>query len=392
MTKQRKSFLMYMVVLTMMSTMGLIASDVYVPAMPMLASSLNASTVSVQFTLGIYLLGLSVSQLFAGPLSDHLGRRKVLLFGFVIYVLASIACALSVSIDMLLVSRFLQAVGACTGLVVGRATIADQFDLKEAAGIYNIVYPLVAASPAIAPLIGGYLATWFHWQATFVFVAIYGVVLLLLAIKFLPETLQKKSDDRILKVFVDSPKLLSNMTFVSYVVAICAIYGAWFTYLSQSTFLFQKMGFEVHQVGYFYIPLACMIYVGNLFSKVSVKRIGVEKTFYFGLGFFLLGGVLFGLNLLVGGFSGALSLIIPMSVVSISNGIILPLGIASAINLFPNSAGSASGLVGFCQIGAASLCSTLIGRYFGISVEVLVISVLSLSVIALIGHVAFSSK
>lgn len=172
----KKDFIRYMVILAMMSSMGLLASDIYLPAMPSLSEALSTTDSSLQLTLGVYLFGLAISQIFVGFLSDIYGRRKILLIGFLIYVIASICCSFSSSIQTLIVFRFIQAIGASTGLVVGRATISDQFSLKEATNIYNIIYPIVAISPAIAPLIGGYIVTFFGWQATFEFVAIYGII------------------------------------------------------------------------------------------------------------------------------------------------------------------------------------------------------------------------
>ena len=256
-----------MIILTMMSSMGLLTSDIYLPAMPNLATALSTTNSSLQLTLGIYLFGLAISQIFIGFLSDIYGRRIVLLFGFCIYIVASICCSLSCSIQTLIIFRFIQAIGASAGLVVGRATISDQFNLKEATKIYNIIYPIVAISPAIAPLIGGYISTFFGWQATFQFVAIFGVILLVMSIFFLKETNQDIERKKLFYIFHDYPSLISNTTFLSYVIPVCLVYGAWFTYLSQSTFLFNEMGYAQHSVGYFYIPLAVMIYLGNFLGR-----------------------------------------------------------------------------------------------------------------------------
>jgi DHA1 family bicyclomycin/chloramphenicol resistance-like MFS transporter len=143
------------------------------------------------------------------------------------------------------------------------------------------------------------------------------------------------------------------------------------------------MGYAQHSVGYFYIPLAVMIYLGNLLGRKLMNRFGNEVVFYIGLFSFLLGGLLFFSFNLVSNMNYASEMIIPMSIVSVSNGIVLPLSIASAINLFKNKSGVASGLIGFTQIGFSALCASFIGKLFGISISVLVITMLTMSILAI---------
>ncbi|MFT4694783.1 MAG: DHA1 family bicyclomycin/chloramphenicol resistance-like MFS transporter [Francisella sp.] len=129
-----------------------------------------------------------------------------------------------------------------------------------------------------------------------------------------------------------------------------------------------------------------MIYLGNLLGRKLMNRFGNEVVFYIGLFSFLLGGLLFFSFNLVSNMNYASEIIIPMSIVSVSNGIVLPLGIASAINLFKNKSGVASGLIGFTQIGFSALCASFIGKLFGISISVLVITMLTMSILAISSH------
>ena len=180
-----------LVILTMLSMMGLLASDIYLPAMPTMVNYFHVNSAKLQQTIGIFLLGLSFFQLVYGPLSDQIGRKKIILFGVLLYVLGSFGCAVSTNIYLLLFFRLIQAIGACSGLVLGRTIIADIFPPKEITNVYNIIYPLVAASPAIAPIIGGYLVNHFHWESNFIFVGIFGLILLFL-LKDFPETAPAK--------------------------------------------------------------------------------------------------------------------------------------------------------------------------------------------------------
>ena len=146
------------------------------------------------------------------------------------------------------------------------------------------------------------------------------------------------------------------------------------------------MGYTQHSVGYFYITLAMMIYVGNLAGKKLMNVWTSEKVFYVGLLSFLCGSLLFFIFNLFSDMNYAFEIIIHMSIVSISNGIVLPLGIASAINIFKDKSGVASGLVGFAQIGFSGLCASFIGKLFGISIFVLVITILIMSILATLSH------
>ena len=385
MLEDKKYFLRYMIILAMMSSMGLLASDIYIPAMPYLVNKLNTTQSMLQLTLGIYLFCLAVSQIFIGFLSDIYGRRKVLLVGFILYTFASLGCSLSYSIDSLIIFRFFQAIGASAGLVVGRATISDQFDLSESAKIYSIIYPIVAVSPAIAPLIGGYLSSFLGWQYTFGFVFVFGVVLIVLTYLFLAETNKNKANKKIFHIFNDYPTLLRDKRFLSFVIPVCLLYGTWFTYLSQSTFLFKQINYSEHTVGYFYIPLTIMIFLGNILNKYLIsKGIRTERVFYIGLMFFLSGGIIFILIRIFQDFNSAYEIIVPMSIVSVSNGIVLPLGIASAINIFKEKSGVASGLVGFMQIGFSAICASFIGKLFGINFTVLATTILLMSVLSIL--------
>lgn len=178
-------------ILTMLSMMGLLASDIYLPAMPSMSSYFQVSSVRLQQTIGIFLFGLAVFQLIYGPLSDQIGRKKIIITGVCFYIIGSLGSAFAHSIYILLFFRLIQAIGACSGLVLGRTIIADVFPQNKITNVYNIIYPLVAASPAIAPIIGGYLVSYFSWKASFIFVGTFGLLLLFLMRDF-PETLQKE--------------------------------------------------------------------------------------------------------------------------------------------------------------------------------------------------------
>ncbi|OMO23693.1 hypothetical protein BH582_23670 [Vibrio sp. 10N.222.47.A9] len=377
-----------LVILTMMSMMGLVASDIYIPGLRTLADDLNTSTNYVQLTIGVYLAGLACFQLIYGPLSDRLGRKPIILFGVVIYIIASLAAMYINSIEQLIVVRFFQASGACAGLVVGRAIISDLYSREQSVHVYNIIYPMVAASPAIAPLMGGYIIEYFGWRYSFLFVFTFGVILVLLVLFFFQETnIRKESSEGSLRsIMYDYYSVVNNGKFWKYILCVLMLYGTWFTFLTQSSFIYHDLGYTEKEIGYFYIPLAFMIYVGSRISKLMTNKIGIDSTFFLGLVIFCFGaGALF-LSSYFSEITSAAQLIVPMALLATSNGIVLTLGISSAVSLNAEKSGSASAVVGFLQIGFSSLCASWFGYLFEISPMSMALEILTLSLISFFGY------
>ena len=166
--------------LVLLSASGLVASDINLPGMPLAAQALDAPITALQQTFSVYVIGLAVAQALYGALSDTYGRRHLVIGGMMIYALASIACALAPSVALFGLARVLQALGAGAGMVIGRAIIGDIFDAKRAARIFTTIMPIVGASPALAPLVGGYLTDAVSWHAPFLLTATLGVAAVVL--------------------------------------------------------------------------------------------------------------------------------------------------------------------------------------------------------------------
>ena len=171
-----------------MTAIGPLSLNILVPAMPGLIGTLGAGAGTVQLTLSLFLLGMAISQLVLGPLSDRFGRRPVMLAGLALTVVASFAALAATSIAGLIVARTLQAFGASAGIVVGRAIIRDLYDRDRAASMIGWVTMAMVVAPMIAPLIGGLLDTAFGWQAIFVFIGLFAAAVLVWAALQLPET------------------------------------------------------------------------------------------------------------------------------------------------------------------------------------------------------------
>ncbi len=356
---QQKWLLLF--ILTLMSMAGLVGSDVYLPTLPEIGRILNQDSHAMQLTLGIYLLGLSVGQLLFGPLIDRFGRKNLLIFGMFVYLIASLLCAFSHTYLQMLIARFIQAIGACSGLIIGRAIVGDLFEAKEAGKIFSTIFPFVGMSPAISPVIGDFIGYYFGWQATFVLVGLFAAIIALLAIYYLPETLERKNRQPLhfLKVISAYPKLLFNKKFIAYVSAPCTAYVAYFAYIAQSPFIFHAHGFGERAIGCFYISLSITYVAGNLIGKRLLNYFNLDQVLKFGYIIFNIGGFL----LLLAGLtaSSLVLMVISISILTFGNGFLIPLGIAGVITSFSKTTGYASGLLGFLQLGSAALSSAFIG-------------------------------
>jgi DHA1 family bicyclomycin/chloramphenicol resistance-like MFS transporter len=177
-----------LVTLTFVMTLGILASTIYVPSIPAIARALATSVVQVQLTFVAYLFAFAVSMLVLGPLSDRYGRRRILFLGLALGVLGSLACFLSPTIGFLIGARVVQAIGACAGLVVGRATIRELYGRDGAAQVIAGLAIAMTLVQSFAPIPGGYLQAWLGWRANFAAVTVFAIAALVLAVNYVPET------------------------------------------------------------------------------------------------------------------------------------------------------------------------------------------------------------
>ncbi|KVG22312.1 multidrug effflux MFS transporter [Burkholderia ubonensis] len=365
----------------MLSAFGLIASDVYLPAMPDMSIAFGIADWQMPQSVSAYLLVLAAAQLAYGPLSDRHGRKPVLLAGIALYIVGSLGCAAAGSFAAFLIWRMVEALGAASGLVVGRAVIADTCDKRMSAKVYAVVYPLVSLSPALAPAIGGHLAAAVGWRADFLLVAAFGAAALLMVLALLPETLPEGVRTRT-SPFAGFRDVLRDPAFRRYTLVVCTIYCAWFVYLTQSPFLFARQGLSEEQSGWLYLPLTAGIISANLLAKRLLDRWPYDRIVAAGIACFVVGGIAFAAAAAFR-LQGVAAVVLPMCVVSLANGSSLSLAVSGAVASEHGHSATASGLVGFCQIGSAALVATSVSALFGTSGKVLAASVLALGLLAL---------
>jgi DHA1 family bicyclomycin/chloramphenicol resistance-like MFS transporter len=182
-------------ILGLLSALGPFSIDMYLPGFPSIAADLHSSVDKVAYSLSSFFIGVCTGQLICGPLLDRFGRKKPLYFGLTLYILASVGCAMSTTVETLILFRFVQALGGCVAMIAPSAIVRDLFPLNEIAKVFSLLILILGVSPILAPTVGSYLITLFGWNLVFVLLALIALILLLAVVFFLPET--KQSDTAI---------------------------------------------------------------------------------------------------------------------------------------------------------------------------------------------------
>ena len=355
--------------LALLTTIGPLSTDMYLASLPDMARLLETSPARVQLTLSSYLVGFACGQIVYGPVSDRLGRKPVVLVALGIFGISSLACALTSSIDALIVARFFQAFGGSGAVVLARAIVRDLYSGARAGRELSLMGMIMALAPIIAPVIGGVLQTYFGWRANFI--VLIGIAMLAgAAVRLLlPETLKHRAPEKlslvpVLRIY---RALARNRGFVAYLGILAACYAGLFAWISGSPFVLQDLyGLSAFGFGLTFAAGCSGYMIGAWFGSRLVMRIGIDRTIGIGGIALSAGGLLMVLSVWLGWRSGA-SLAIPTAVYLTGLGLTLPQAMAGALTPFPDRAGAASSLMGFAQQTSAAALGALVGHLLGAS-------------------------
>jgi len=352
------------VLLTAMVALGPISTDLYLPSLPSIGTAFGVSSAEVQLTLSVFLAGFAVSQLIYGPLSDRFGRRPVILAGIALYLAASLACALAPSIEVLILARFAQALGACVGPAIGRAAVRDIYGRERAARMLSYMGMVMALAPAFGPILGGFLEVWLGWRANFVALVLFALIILTASAAILPETNRWKSRDatRLGHLVGNYRGLLRHRNYVGYLLVVACAYAGIFAFISGSSFvLIGLLGLAPNVYGFCFATIVVGYMVGAFFSGRFSLAIGPERMVQLGTAVQAAGGLL-GVALYAAGIVTVTSIVAPVMLFMVGTGLALPNAQAGAIGPFPHMAGAASALLGFFQMGLAALIGIAVGH------------------------------
>jgi DHA1 family bicyclomycin/chloramphenicol resistance-like MFS transporter len=351
--------------LTALVAFGAISTDLYLPSLPAIGVAFESDTARVQLTLSVFLAGFAVSQIAYGPLSDRFGRRPILLAGLGTYVCASLACLLAPGIWWLIAARFLQAVGACSGVVLGRAVVRDVHGRERSAKMLSYMGMAMALAPALGPILGGLLQVWFGWRANFVVLTGFGAASLLGVIVLLPETNRWRDPEatKPWRLFANYRRLASDRAYLGYVLVCAFAYAGIFAFISGSSFvLIEGLGLSPDLYGLCFAAVVVGYMLGTFVSGRLTLRIGLERLILAGTVIGILDGGL-ALALALAGVLGVWPIIAPVFLFLVGAGLMLPNAMAGAIGPFPTMAGAASALLGFIQMGFAALVGIAVGHF-----------------------------
>jgi DHA1 family bicyclomycin/chloramphenicol resistance-like MFS transporter len=359
------------VLLTLLVAFGPICTDLYLASLPDMAREFGTDTHTVQMTLSVFLAGFAVAQLVYGPLSDRFGRRSVIMGGVAIYVLASLFCVVAPTIEMLIIGRFLQALGACCGPVVGRAVVRDIYPRDQAAKVMSYMASAMALAPLVAPTIGGWFHTLFGWRSNFVLLALFGVGLLALVWRLLGET-NRHMDPQALNFarMIDNYRtLIRHPLFLGYVATLTILFGGVFIFLSSSSFvLIDALGLPPRYFGFGFSLASAGYLTGGFLAARLTHKVGIERMVGYGtMGCTLAGLVMVSLvwsGLAQPGLMGVAAVMGPVMVFFASAALVLPNATAGAIAPFAQMAGTASAAVGFTQMAGGAIIGWAVGLVF----------------------------
>ena len=374
-----------------MSALGPFSIDTYLPSFHEIAENLGATQLEVQQTLSAYLLAFAVMTLWHGAISDRFGRRRVILAALGLFALASAGCAFASSIEQLWVWRALQGVTAGAGIVISRAIVRDLYDGAEAQRLMSQITMMFALAPAIAPVIGGWLQTFFGWRSVFAFLVLSTAALWLACWKLLPETLPPEKRQSLQPAYLGRTykKVLSSPPFLLACAALSLNFGGFFIYvLSAPVFLMQHLG--VHETGFLWLfgPAMSGLVTGSWLSGRLAGKVSMSRTILLGyLAMITAGACNIGLNL-------ALPPALPWSVMplflyTLGMALAMPSLTIMALDPFPAQRGLAASCQTFFQSGFNSLTAAFIApALWGstLSLACGMLGLMTLGGIAALGH------
>jgi len=339
--------------------------DMYLPAFPQIAADLGVKVGRVQLTLSVYMVGMALGQVMYGTLADRLGRRGPLLFGMVVFTLATAGCAVAGSIGALIWWRLGVALGGSAGMVITRAIVRDRFDERESAQFYSTLMLVMGVAPVLAPMLGGQLLLFTSWRGIFWAIAVFSALCVVAVIKTLPETLVRSRRVRhgpgeILKTY---GRLLLNRMFLGYVLGVSCVSGVLFAYIAGSPTLFiEEHHLSPQTFAIFFGANAAGLILTSQLNRWLVRRYEPREILRVVYGINTLFAVALAV-LLPTGWGGFPAVVAVLWVVVATTGLIFPNTIALAMAPVGEVAGSASAFMGTLQFAVGGTTATLVGFF-----------------------------
>lgn len=347
-----KGFLPYLAVLSML---GFLATDMYLPAFGDMQRDFATAPGTISASLSLFLGGFACAQVFWGPLSDRFGRKPILLAGLTLFAMGCLGMLWVTDVYLMLALRFVQAVGVCAAAVSWQALVVDRYPKAQANKVFATIMPLVALSPALAPLLGAWLMGHFHWRSIFIALTLITALLLI-------GTLQLAAPKKAKTAIVAQPgwlTLLKTRVYSGNVLIYSACSASFFAWLTGSPFILASAGLTPADIGLSYIPQTIAFLIGGFGCRALLNRYQGAQL----LPWLLVLYSLSILSLFVVAMLPAPSLVellLPFCGMALANGAIYPIVVASALAPFPQATGKAAGLQNLFQLGLCFIASLVV--------------------------------
>lgn len=365
MVRQEKNSFLFLVYLAGLSIIGFLATDMYLPAFDTMRVDLDTSKSNISASLSLFLGGYAIAQLMWGPISDKVGRPKAILMGLAIFVIASLGIYFTKHVHVLLILRLVQAIGVCAAAVSWQALVIERYPSAEVNKVLASIMPLVALSPALAPLVGVFLLDYFSWRSIFIVLAL--LALLLIAYTFtlskataveraMPGDAAKEGQHKSYFDLLRSKRYLGNVL----IYAVCS--GAFFAWLTGSPFFLKDLGYNESQIGFSFVPQTIAFMAGGYGYRLLSNRVEGSRLVPWLLTGYTIG--LVGVFLITITVQPTLTLLlIPFCLMALCNGACYPIVVAQALKTFPNNSGKAAALQNTIQLGTCFLASSLVSFF-----------------------------
>lgn len=353
--------LTFILILSGLMAFTSLSTDIYLPAMPIMAADLHGN---VELTITGFLVGFTIAQLIWGPISDHLGRRKPLFIGMVLFIIGSAGCALSTSITQIVFWRVFQALGACTGPMLARAMIRDLFARTRAAQMLSTLVLVMAIAPIAGPLIGGQIIRLSTWHAVFWLLVLIGA-LMFVSLCWLPETLpeEKRVKASLTGAFRNYRSLLANRRFMRYTLSLTFYYVGAYAFITGSPFVYiSYYHVDPQHYGWLFALNIVGVMAMSVVNRRLVQQYPLEQLLKYATMLAALAALALALLVKLE-LGGIVAIIITVFLLFSMNGIIAATSTAAALDAVPNIAGSASALIGALQYGSGIISSLLLAAF-----------------------------
>lgn len=364
MSDKQKISALFLITLGMLSMLPPLGVDMYLPAFLNIAADLNVAPEQVPYTLTLFTFGIALGQLFWGPVGNSYGRKPIILLGMLMTTLMAFALSQSNSLEKFTALRFAQGFFGAAPVVLVGALLRDLFNKNELAKMMSLVTLVVMIAPLIAPIIGGYLVTFYHWSAIFYLLAAFGVLSRLLIFFVIPETHQKEKRIplRLGVVINNFVTIWKQKEVLGYMIASGFGFGGMFVFLTLGSIVYIDLyGVAVDEFGYFFMMNIALMTLGSVLNGRFVSKVGAEKMLQIGLGIQLFAGIWLALVAICD--LGFWAMAIGVAVFVGQNALISANAMASILAKFPTMAGTANSIAGSMRFGLGAVIGSVVATF-----------------------------